>query len=324
MAKQNEELSFQQLAARWAAWIDNGDEVDSAGVHQPQAVERYQSQLAGLPDGGRIIHRSDVDYPRSLRAWSDAPPFLYILGELSTRAHVAMVGARDTDSEGLRIGTQLAAAISPYVEVVSGGAKGMDAACHRGALQTSRTTVVLPSAIDRMSPASNRPLFAKVLAAGGAIISELPIGTTVRKYHFRRRNQLLAALCSSVIVVRAKTGGGTMMTAQITRKMGKPLYAVPGSPEDLCSLGCLRLIRDGAAEPVWRPEHVVEKYQAPAQISMFEHPVLSHLRSRGLSRFSLEDLAGIENRFSALVELEARGAIRPTSQHGEWVICGND
>ncbi len=323
MSENWEGISRLQVAMRWVAWIDCGDADETAEINESCAAKRFEAELDALPPNSRLIHKGCSEYPHSLRSWSEAPPFLYVMGELSSKEHVAMVGARDTDGEGLRIGSELAAQIAGRAEVVSGGAKGMDAACHRGAMRVGRTTVVLPSSIDRMSPASNRPLFAKVLAQGGAVLSELPIGTTVRKHHFRRRNQLLVALCDKVVVVRAKTSGGTMMTAQITSNAGKRLFAVPGSPEDQCALGCLDLIRSGAAEPAWRPEHIVD---APLQteLMMFDHPVLSHLKRMGMTRFTIEDLCGVNNRFSAVVELEAMGAIKPTSQHGQWVICGND
>jgi len=135
----------------------------------------------------------------------------------------------------------------------SGGARGIDAEAHEGALEAGGHTVaVLASGVDRPTPLGNLDLFERILAAGGALLSEYPDGTDARGYQFVERNRIVSGLCDAVVVVRAGRGSGALITAGLARDQRRPLLAVPGDADHPLSEGPLRLLREGAllaAEP---------------------------------------------------------------------------
>jgi DNA processing protein len=162
---------------------------------------------------------------------------------------VAVVGARATDEYGRDMARRLARGLARAgVSVLSGGALGVDAAAHEGALEAGGHTVaVLGCGVDVTYPASHRDLFARILARGGALLSEQPDGHEAAPWDFPRRNRLVAALSDAVVVVRAGARSGALITAEQARALGVPLLAVPGDADQPLAAGPIGLLRSGAA-----------------------------------------------------------------------------
>jgi len=169
-------------------------------------------------------------------------------------ARVAIVGSRDADEYGRDLAHRLARGLARAgVSIVSGGARGIDAAAHEGALEASGHTVaVLGGGVDRPKPSGNRLLFERILESGGALLSEYEDGAEVRAYRLVERNRLVSGLSDAVVVVRASRTSGALITASLARAQRRPLLAVPGDVDHPLSAGPLRLLREGAlvaAEP---------------------------------------------------------------------------
>jgi DNA processing protein len=197
----------------------------------------------------RTLRPGDGLYPDALARVADHPGELRLLGSLGDPvARVAVVGARLSDEYGLDLARSLGAGLARAgVSVVSGGARGVDAAAHEGALGAGGHTVaVLGTGVEHLYPAGNRDLFERILAAGGGIVSELPDDARGFKSSFPRRNRLVSGMSQAVVVVRAGEGSGALITAAWARAQGVPLFAVPGDVRDELSAGPLRLLREGA------------------------------------------------------------------------------
>ncbi|GIX13387.1 MAG: DNA processing protein DprA [Paracoccaceae bacterium] len=188
------------------------------------------------------------DYPAMLGAIGDPPPVLWALGDpaLAARPSLAIVGARNASSLGLRMARMLAEDLGGRgFVVVSGLARGIDAAAHAAAL-ASGTVAVLAGGLDRIYPEENAGLAARI-AERGLLVSEAPMGTEPAARHFPRRNRLVSGLALGVILVEAAERSGSLVTARCALEQGREVMAVPGSPLDPRAAGCNRLIRDGAA-----------------------------------------------------------------------------
>ncbi len=176
---------------------------------------------------------SDPDFPPRLRDLPDPPDPLHIRGALDLDGPVvAIVGARRASQHGCDLTRRLAAHLASHgVTIVSGGALGVDAAAHAGALDAGgKTWVVLPTPLSRPSPRTNRHLFERVLEAGGAWLSERE--TPGHKSAFRDRNRIIAALADLVVVVEARARSGTFYTADAAMRLGRPLWVLPWGLED--------------------------------------------------------------------------------------------
>jgi DNA processing protein len=197
----------------------------------------------------RTIRPGDGLYPDALARVADRPPELRLVGSLgSATIRVALVGSRDCDEYGADLARELARDLARAgVSVVSGGARGVDAAAHEGALEAGGHTVaVLGTGVDVAYPAGHRDLFARVVGAGGALLSEQPDGTPGWKGNFPRRNRIVSGMSDAVVVVRAGERSGALVTADWARSQGVPLFAVPGDVRDPLSTGPLGLLRRGA------------------------------------------------------------------------------
>jgi DNA processing protein len=201
--------------------------------------------------GARLLPVGEPAYPVQLLDLYDPPAGLFVRGAgldgLERPSAVAIVGARACSSGGKEMGTLLGRALGAAgVWVVSGGARGIDTAAHRGALQAhGRSVAVLGCGIDQPYPASNRRLLDE-LSAAGAVVSEYPPGMPAEPFRFPARNRIIAALSRAVVVVEGARGSGSMITADHGLDLGREVFAVPGAPSSALAAVPLWLIRDGA------------------------------------------------------------------------------
>ena len=196
------------------------------------------------------IQRGENAWPAKLSELPDAPQSLRIRGDLGRpdERRVAIVGSRQADPYGIEVAASMARDLAlAGVCVVSGGAEGIDAAAHRGALEAGgRTIAVLGTGIDLVYPAAHRTLFARILASGGALVSEYEDGTPAAHWTFPKRNRIVSGLCEAVVVVRAGERSGALITAAWARRQGVPVLAVPGDVREEGSAGPIALLRRGA------------------------------------------------------------------------------
>ena len=211
-------------------------------------VEEARVELsAGEALGARLILGGEAGFPRLLAVLDPPPPLIWTLGDASllSRRSVAVVGAREASSAGQRMARSLAAGLGQggYV-VVSGLARGIDAAAHHGAIDTG-TIAVLAGGVDSVWPPQNAALY-EAIVARGCIVSERPIGYEGRAPDFPRRNRLISGLSLGVVVVEAEQKSGSLITARLAGDQGREVFAVPGSPLDPRARGANDLLRQGA------------------------------------------------------------------------------
>lgn len=207
-------------------------------------VEARRCERLGI----RLLTSRDPAYPASLSTLPDAPILLYQQGQLPEPAvRVAVVGSRRATAYGRRVAAGLASSlVARGIEVVSGGARGIDTCGHRGALETGgRTVAVLGSGLLRPYPSENRDLFVEI-AERGALLSEFPLETAPKPEHFPRRNRLISGLAAAVVVVEATPRSGSLITAAHALEQGREVLAVPGPITASTSQGPHRLIQQGA------------------------------------------------------------------------------
>ncbi|MDX6750331.1 DNA-processing protein DprA [Geminicoccaceae bacterium 1502E] len=225
-----------------------------AGGHWPgvslapeEAVER---ELAAVEAAGAVLLLlGEPAYPRPLAAIADPPPALLVRGrtELLLRDAVAIVGARNASGNGRVLAGRMARELAGAgATVVSGLARGIDAAAHEAALdQEGGTMAVVAGGFDVVYPQENAALMERI-AADGCILAERPPGAVPRAGDFPRRNRLIAGLCLGVVVVEAAPRSGSLITARLAAEQGREVMAVPGSPLDPRHRGTNQLLRDGA------------------------------------------------------------------------------
>ncbi len=222
----------------------------AAGVSDYQICpERVvEAELAaGHKFGATLVAYDDPAYPALLTDLDDAPPLLWMKGDLSLaeRPMLSIVGARNASSLGLRFARTLAADLGEEgFGIVSGLARGIDAAAHEGALE-SGTVAVLAGGIDNIYPKENTEIYHRI-AETGILISEQPLGMKPFARHFPMRNRIVSGLSRATIVIEAAAKSGSLLTAGNALDQGREVMAVPGHPFDGRASGCNVLIRDGA------------------------------------------------------------------------------
>ncbi len=197
--------------------------------------------------GARLLCRGEADYPAALATINDAPPVLWVMGDsaLLNRPTVALVGARNASSLGLRMARRLASSLAEAgFVVVSGLARGIDTEAHQAAL-AGGTIAVMAGGVDVVYPPENAGLAAEI-AARGCRVAENPMGTEPQTRHFPQRNRIISGLAMAVVVVEAAGRSGSLLTARAALDQGREVLAVPGHPLDARADGCNMLIRDGA------------------------------------------------------------------------------
>jgi DNA processing protein len=219
----------------------------SAPLRVCPAAQAEQELGAAGRIGARLLATEDGDYPVALAAIDDAPPLLYARGDASLlrRKAVAMVGARNASANGRRLAEDIARDLGAAgFVVVSGLARGIDHAAHRGSLD-SGTVAVVAGGIDIAYPPDNEEL-QREIARRGVLIAEMPPGTVPQAKHFPRRNRLISGLSLGVLVVEAALQSGSLITARLALEQGREVLAVPGSPLDPRCRGTNNLLRQGA------------------------------------------------------------------------------
>jgi DNA processing protein len=215
----------------------------------PATVE---ADLAWLAAGRRryLVPWGDPRYPPRLAAIPDAPLVLFIEGDPDVLAwpQLAIVGSRNPTGLGRETAAQFAAHLARAGLVITSGlALGIDAAAHRGALMAGGHTVaVMGRGLDAIYPRENDELAARILAAGGALVTDIPPGVGPLPGNFPRRNRILSGLSLGTLVVEAALQSGSLVTARLAAEQGREVFAIPGSIHSVVSRGCHQLLRDGA------------------------------------------------------------------------------
>ena len=240
------------LAGRPPQWrqVDGVGEKVCRGI-ESVTDEDVDAELSLAAERGvEILAAGDERFPAALKTIYDCPPVLYVRGRLERADAVAVgiVGARRCTYYGLEQGERFGQLLGRAgFTVVSGGARGIDAAAHRGALAVgARTIAVMGCGLCQTYPRENAGLFEQILADGrGAVVSELPMRTGIRAGNFHSRNRIISGLSLGVLVVEAARRSGTLITAREAVEQGRPVFAIPGRIDSPMSEGTNDLIRKG-------------------------------------------------------------------------------
>jgi DNA processing protein len=334
---QNLLTAFGSAERVLSASINELQQVDGIGpklaaaikTSRPEAAEREWT--ACRERGVDLIWQDDARYPEALGRTADPPPVLYCRGELrpADALAVAIVGSRRCTPYGLKIAEQLATGlVQAGLTVVSGLARGIDAAAHRGALQAGgRTLAVFATGLATVYPPEHGEL-AIDITKQGALLTESPLHQAPVPGLFPQRNRIVSGLSLGVIVVEASRSSGALHTARHAMEQNREVFAVPGRIDSDASLGCLDLIRDGvmlirdvddvlaALGPLTKPvaRTVTETVLNPAELllSEFERGILNHV---GLDATAVDEIvraAELETSrvLTTLTVLEMRRLIR--------------
>ncbi len=216
-----------------------------------EAFRRAEREAGRCRENGvAVVALCDARYPPLLRELFDPPPVLFVQGDIGVLVSspmLAVVGTRAASNRGRSFARTVSAQLaSAGVAIVSGLARGIDAAAHQGALDAGGFTIgVLGSGLDRFYPPENR-LLARSMLARGAVVSEFPLETPPHPGRFPQRNRIIAGFAQGVVVVEAPLRSGALVTARLANEAGREVMAVPGPPEHPSSSGTNELLRDGA------------------------------------------------------------------------------
>ena len=308
LARPDENADLLPAAARRA--LRSGEARRRAESEQSRAKAR----------GFRIVGSDEPDYPEWLGRTYDPPPVLFVRGALvpgEGERSVALVGCRAATPQGLTFARALGRELAEEgLTVVSGLARGIDTAAHRGALEArGRTVAVLGSGLERVYPEENAPAADAIAGSGGAVVSELPLDTGPWKGNFPRRNRVIAGWGRAVVVVEAGERSGALITARLALEEGREVMAVPGHPTWAGAAGTNALLRDGAVV-VRHAGDVLEALgleSRPAVEAESEDEVLAAMRHDAPS--SVEEIAGrcgraLPELLAHLGELELAARVR--------------
>ena len=239
-------------------------------LHDTEILDKAQAEIERLEAmGAQVVTLADDTYPLMLREIYDPPIALYVQGNLNSALAppaIAVVGSRRCSTYGTNAANFLARELAAHrVTIVSGLARGIDGAAHRGALEAGGKTVgVIGTGLDVIYPKEHKKL-AEEMIATGAIVSEFPLGTPPLAQNFPYRNRVISGLCLGVLVVEASEHSGSLITARLASEQGREVFAVPGNITSQTSFGPNYLIKDGAKlVQHWRdvieefPQHIKE------------------------------------------------------------------
>ena len=232
----------------------------SDAIRESLAIPAQQREAELRDLGIDVVLRGEAAYPSHLDRFEDAPDLIFIRGCLPSVPGVGIVGTRRCTAYGLELAEAYGRAAAEIGwPVVSGLARGIDGAAHRGMVRAGgRGVAVLGCGIDVTYPREHRRLGDQILECGGAIVSEYPPGSRPDAWRFPPRNRIIAGLSAAVVVVEAGMTGGALITAVKAAEYGIPVFAMPGDVDRASSEGTNRLIRDGAF-PVFDPEDLVQE-----------------------------------------------------------------
>lgn len=288
--------------------------------------------------GGRVVTWNDEVYPERLRQIPDAPPYLYVLGQLDPvdALAIAVVGSRTPSSYGREMTRALVSGLASLgVTVISGLARGIDAEAHRTSLRCGgRTVAVLGSGVDVIYPGEHRSM-AREIASSGAIVSEFAPGTNPDAENFPARNRIISGLALGVLVVEAAEKSGSLITARFAGEQGREVFAVPG-PVGARSRGVHQLLRQGAklTEGV---EDIIEEVApqllaqlgsrlepAAEQPTELEQRLLASLPNEALHIDRITTLMDwtVPQALETLLSLELKGLVRQMPGKLFVPICG--
>jgi len=253
------------------AWHATKRQLSSIGGFTPEGAREIdlrrrvvnpEAEMAWLKKKGiEFVHFGCFDYPELLKAIFDPPPGLFVKGDLSScnNQAVAVVGARKATGYGLAVAAKLAGELAGAgVTVVSGMARGVDTAAHKGALAAGgRTVAVLGCGVDVVYPRENAKLMAEI-AENSVVISEFPLQSQPEAWHFPYRNRIISGLCRGTVIVEAAERSGALITADFALEQGREVMAVPGNITSTLSCGTNRLIKQGA-RPVENASDILEE-----------------------------------------------------------------
>jgi DNA processing protein len=273
--------------------------------------------------GARFVPWNAPEYPAQLRSIHDPPASLFVVGSSPpdpTRA-VAVVGARRSTDLGRELAREVGRALGfAGVTVVSGAARGIDAAAHEGALSANAPTLaVMGCGLDVAYPPGSRDLLSRIRERGGTVMSEYPPGVPPDPWNFPARNRIVAGLCSATVVVEGAQGSGSMITAEHAMEFGRDVFAIPGHVNNPLAFVPLQLIRDGAtmirgAQDLLEDlglELAAEQVVARAELSEAERGVLERLVGPTLpDRVAAEVGTDVPDVVRVLMHLELRGFVR--------------
>ena len=307
---------------------------DAFVLSRDAALEDALKQLAKLSDETTIVTYYDDSYPELLKSTYSPPPLLYVRGNaelLRGEKMIAIVGSRKTSDYGRRVAQEFSQGfVKEGITVVSGFAKGIDTAAHVATYESGGNTIaVLGSGVDVIYPPTNKQLAADLISSGrGAIVSELPLGTTPDARNFPWRNRIVSGLASATLIVESELQGGSMITASLALDESRDVFAVPGDIHRPSSGGPNHLIRESRAklavsadqilsELGWidRPG-VVKRAQAVSRVNLtlFENKIVDVLEAAGgpLQIDTLAERAGLEIQdiMVQLLGLEFKSVVR--------------
>jgi len=277
--------------------------------------ERDTIQILRLTDGG---------YPPLLKEIATPPSELYLKGSLPTSQCLAIVGTRQASPYGLRLAEKLAKeAAHAGLAIVSGLARGIDTAAHRGALAGNGVTVaVLGSGLLDPYPPENRRLSEEMVEKGGCLVSEFPLTAPPLPENFPRRNRIISGLSLGVLVVEADEQSGALITANFALEQGREVFACPGPMDSVLSRGCHRLIQQGA-KLVIDLQDIVDELKIPLSRPLLKEekkPVLDPQEAKIFQHLSDEPLSvdllaershlPVQETLSTLLQLELKQLVR--------------
>lgn len=222
--------------------------------------ERAENEInSAIRLGIKFVGMGEAEYPKYLRAIDYPPPLLSVRGklDLNNAPPIGIVGARNSSLSGLKLASQFVKELAniPYT-IVSGFARGIDAAAHKAAIDAG-TISVMAGGADIIFPPEHDEFYAEMLEKGNAFVSEMPIGYRPRAIDFPRRNRIIAGISLGVIVIEAAKRSGSLITARLANEAGRLVFAVPGSPLDPRSAGANLLLKNGALIAT-EPNDIVE------------------------------------------------------------------
>lgn len=241
---------FADTPAGWRERLPHLGEKRLAKLDASRNRDFSQTLLDLEKHDTRLVTVQDSDYPANLRPLVDAPPVLFVRGELipEDKFSIAIVGSRRATSYGLGLARQFARELARHgLSIVSGGARGVDTEAHRGALEGGgRTVAFLGCGVDVAYPSSNRGLFGEIADRGGAVVSEFGMGTRPEPWRFPARNRLISGTSLGVLVIESPADSGSLITAREAGDQGRDVFAIPGPIGMGHNSGCHKLIQDGA------------------------------------------------------------------------------